>query len=362
MFWYLLNILIIMIAGYTSVKGTDSYILDNQGSVLRKKRACVVATINCILMSGLRHISIGADTLNYVYIFKNVLATSWEDIYNTIYQKYVFGFGDRDPAYLLLQKIFQIFSQDYRVYFFFVALLYFIPLGIALYRHSTDVVMSYVLFISLYFGFFGTTGIRQTIVSGIIFYFGVELILKRKLFLFLLLIILLSTIHGSAICFIPFYWLSRIKIDKFTLISYWVAIILSFVFKDKLLVILQHFAGYKDYTQYEGAGAPTFTLLMLLISLFISFYHEMIICDDEFANLSVNAVFIGMFFSSLLMINPSFMRVVQYYSVFLMYVLPQCQLAFKEGKSRRLYSIIVIIALVLLLIQTHPQYKFCWQK
>ena len=98
---------------------------------------------------------------------------------------------------------------------------------------------------------------------------GIELIKRKKFIPFFILIILMSTVHASVLCFLPFYWLSRIKINKVTLTVYWFAIIFSFVFRNQLFSFLKNVAGYEQYSEYEGAGATTFTSLLLLIAIIL---------------------------------------------------------------------------------------------
>ena len=81
--------------------------------------------------------------------------------------------------------------------------------------------------------------------------------------------------------FLPFYWLSRIKINKVTLTVYWFAIIFSFVFRNQLFSFLKNVAGYEQYSEYEGAGATTFTSLLLLIAIYTTFAYKLMLYKDD---------------------------------------------------------------------------------
>ena len=71
MIWYLLNIAILTIAYLLPERQNLSDIGQDVGQQ-KRKRICIVGTITWVLLSGLRHISIGADTSSYKYIFNSV--------------------------------------------------------------------------------------------------------------------------------------------------------------------------------------------------------------------------------------------------------------------------------------------------
>lgn len=54
------------------------------------------------------------------------------------------------------------------------------------------------------------------------------------------------------------------------------------------------------------------------------------------------------------------MRVVQYYSIFIMFLLPQCGNVFIK-RDQKYFKIICSILMILLLIKNQPEYVFFWQ-
>lgn len=371
MFWYLLNILTIVLAwlwpinNINSKKNTEKkqYIYQS----IRKKRVCVIATINWIILSGLRNLSIGADTLAYkVYRFDKTINIPWNNIFYNFCLKYIKNAPIKDPGYPLIEKVFQIFSTNYQMFLIFIAIIFFIPLSILIYKYSMRPCFSYIIFSTLFYSFFAITGQRQTIATAIVVFGGIELIIRRKLISFLLLVALSSTIHGSAICFLPFYWISMIKINKISLSIYWILITFSFIFKNQFLGFLQKIVGYEDYVFYETARGGTFLLLLLLLSIFITIFYKIILEKCKLTKIkiisevSINALFIASIFSSLLLINQSFMRVIQYYSIFIMFLLPQCRYIFSK-EYRLFFEVVCCTLMIILLIKNQPSYIFFWQ-
>lgn len=362
MFWYLLNVFVIILAWFwpqTALNQGEEVILDK-----RKKCVCIVATINWIILSGCRGWSVGSDTIQYkVGHFDKTLETSWGNVMLGLYQKYVMHMDVKDPGYRVIEKIFQAFSGSYQLFLVAVAVIFFVPLGVSIYKRSQNPCLSYVLFCALFFSFFAITGQRQTIATAIVVFGGISLIEKRKLLPFLIICILASTIHQSALCFIPFYWISQIKISKPVLLLYWVGIIGMFIYRYQAKAFLLPILGYEQYMgEYEGARAGTFMYLLLLLAAFVTIFSQ---CfsqkDDPIIRMSINALMLASLFTPMLLMNPSAMRIIQYFSIFLLFLLPELAYVFMEGTSRNLfYGISYSVLIVLLAIKPHT-YVFFWQ-
>ena len=73
--------------------------------------------------------------------------------------------------------------------------------------------------------------------------------------------------------------------------------------------------------------------------------------------MSINALMMACGFSPLLLINPSCMRVVQYYSVYLMFLLPELRYVFRKN-SQALFLRIIGLIMIALLIKQMPSYRF----
>lgn len=376
MFWYLLNIFIIIGVSIVQVDNGRYPMPQQQSRKLRiaeeeSKRICVVATLNWVILSGFRHYSVGNDTIAYRdFRFLKTMERSWGSILGDFYLKYVEGVKIKDPGYPLLEKVFQIFFDNYTLWLVAIAAFFFILMGKSIYRYSTNPCLSYVLFSTLFYSFFAITGHRQTIATAIVVFWGTEMIAQKRFVPFLLTVAAASTIHMSALCFLPFYWLSKIKLSKMTLSLYWFIIVLSFAFRTQFMIVLQKMVGYESYEFSDRASAGNFMFLMFGVAIFITLFYKPILKDitenlDSYKvkmiELSFNAIFIACIFMSLLLINPAFMRVVQYYSIFLLIVLPTFQFAFTSS-SRWIFNGICIAIMVALLIHTRPFYYFVWQK
>lgn len=359
MIFYLINIFFIVITWYFPVNVINE--TDNQKCIaVRSKRVCIVGAIDWIILSGFRSLMVGADTKVYALSFDNAAMSSWESLWKNVFLAYFqrIDVQGKDFGFSIIEKMVRQFTSSYTVWLIMIAFLFTIPMAVYIYRYSSNACLSWIVYSTLFYSFFSITGHRQAIATAIGLWGGLELIRKRKFVPFIVLILIASTIHKSVLCLIPFYWVSQIRITKLKLFLYIIGIICSFLYRNQLMIILQAIIGYEGYEQYEAAQAGIFLFLLLAIALCIFVFWERIECSENaLLDMSVNAVMIACIFSSLLLINPSCMRVVQYFSIFLLFLLPEFECIFAEN-SKKLFLRIIGIVMILLLVRQMPFYSF----
>lgn len=369
---YIINIGLIVFEGL--------WLLYQVPTKINKKRFCILVSLQWILISGLRGLSIGPDTVSYFNNFERIKTYSWSYVLDFARTQLIMSSDAKAPGYTLLVKVFQIFCKDYQGFLIFVATVFFAGMGCSIYKHSKNPAISFILFSCLFYSFFAITGIRQTIVTSVVVFGGIELIKRKKLILFIVCVLLMSTIHASAICFLPFYWIARIPINKKSLSIYWILMLSAFVFRNRFMLLLQLLTGYDQYVQTEDAHIGTFVYLLILIAIIITAFYKGIVLENEkkcqnsqyivetirknnltIKQISTNGLFLACIFSSLLLINQNTMRVVQYYSMFLIYILPEIPNIFVKRRDVWIFNTTVFIVLVWLLVRGNPQYFFFWQ-
>ncbi|WJE46140.1 EpsG family protein [Peribacillus frigoritolerans] len=353
---YLINIFLIVFFAF--------FLLWYNPTQIKKKLFCILIAIQWILISGLRHIDIGPDTDQYLYRFNEVKYTSWEQLIRSLFG-FIFGGEDvKDPGYSLFVKVVQLLITDYQLYLILVAMIFTIPLAIYIYKNSSDPFLSFILYSCLFYSFFSITGIRQTIATAIGVFLGYKFIKQRSLIKFLLTVGLSALFHKSALILIPFYFIANKKITWKYLVSISLLIPISWVFKGKILTIMAEISGYNGYDmQLEGAGAKTFSLLLLAVLIVALWRMPIILKNNNNNNHNLNALFIAVIFVSFTFINQNAMRLVQYYSIFLLLLLPEITKSFSEEDRKLgfLIKYIITIVLIALLIKNSPYYLFFWQ-
>lgn len=328
-----------------------------------KKLFCILASLNWILLSGLRHISIGADTLAYFHSYNRTLWTSWNDLFNN-FVEIIFhgseGLGkDKDPGFYLFVKMTQLLTHNYQIFLIIIALIFTVPLGVWIYRNSKNPFISFLIYSVLFYSFFSITGHRQTIATSIVVLIGYKYIKERRLLPFILLTFIAFAIHKSALVFFPFYFLANKKVTKKYLITTLSIFPLLMFFRVPIALFFQNLSGY-DYGIYEGAGTTNFTVLLILIAIVSLWKSKVILKNNPQATHFFNALVIAVLVTPLTWVNPDAMRVVQYYSIFLMLLVPEIINSFKKDERPMVYFVVIGL-LVMLLVRSNPQYMFFWQ-
>lgn len=337
----------------------------------KSTRKCYIITILSlfILESSLRHLSVGPDTYGYFSKFANTEFTSWSDIFKSFGDTYLRGEG-KDPGYYLYVKAFQIFSNDFNIFLFFNACFFFIPLGIILYRYSNHIfqlAFAFVLYISL-FRIIALSGIRQQIAMG--FSFIAFLYFQNKEYKkYFISIFLGSFIHISLLLFLLLY-LVNVFVDKKIKILHWLTFLsvpLVIIFANIIVLFMASFIKNDYYSGYGlkemSGGAQTYVGLILLIS----FSCLLFLKKDFFNNNYNNKVFYSnlpllTFFSPLIMLDGSMIRMGQYFTIYLMLLIPFLfDYITKKGSLRiYLYSFSIVL-LILLSLSTPTKYYFFWE-
>jgi len=357
---YLLNIFILIAYGFLIKisKGLLYSSTANYGALV----FCVLASFNWILISGLRHVSVGDDTLAYQDWYEDTYYSTWQGIFDFFVGVYSGAVDGKDPGYDVFVKITQFFFSDYNAYLFLVAVIITGLMARWIYRYSSDVLLSFLIYSVLFFAFFALTGIRQSIAAALIVFLGYDLIVKRKLWWFLVLAIVASTIHKSAIIFTIFYFIHQIRLSRSQYIYVMLVLPVLFLFKDPLSAFFKSIAGLEEYGVYEEAGTYNFTVLMLLIGAVVLWRYDKIIKNSPLSFSLINAYLLSMFFLPLTFVNPSAMRVVMYFSVFLMLLIPEIIRTF--GRRDRLvayFSIVAVLIFMFIRANSERSYLFFWQ-
>lgn len=366
----LIQLVIIFLSWLVYVILTSLYKLDtiNQSRVL--KNYVVFICLLLILQSALRNIAIGADTYAYYNEFENVKDLDWDSIFYKFYQVYVLYDG-KDAGYTLLQKIFQVISSNFQFYLFCIAVFFFSAFGKFIYQNIKSIRDAFIvlcIYQAIYYDFFSITGIRQTLATGLLL-LSCNSIYKRKLIKFLVLCLLAMTIHKSAIIFIPFYWLANLKHPaRYTKVAI-LALPLIFIFARPLAIYLTTFEFTSQYAMYaestyETTGASNFILLMLIAAIFLFLFQKRFNKSSKYEIVQINAFNIALLLTPLAWIDPSLMRIVQYYSIFMPLVLSnivnlaQIQL----NINPRLSLLIIIIIFTAIILKHDAPYAFFWEQ
>lgn len=350
MFVYLVNIMLICIWGVL--------LLLNKTTDTKKKIYCTIVAMQWILISGLRHVSVGADTYAYYYAFERVKNTPWKTILLQNWNYLFHGLGIKDPGYPLLEKIFQIFCGDYQVFLLLIAAVFTISMAVWIYKNSSMPCLSFIIYSVLFYAFYSVTGHRQTLATALIVFVGYKYIKEKKLLKFLVIAFIAFMLHKSSLVFIPFYFLAHRRITKPYVVTISGIIALIVLLGKQLYGPVALYMGFsEEHVDYAVGGAETYALILTLVSFVVLCMYPFIRKRREDANLLCNITFLTLMSSLLIFQHQGFMRVQQYYSLFIMITIPEVLLSLRK-EERALAYVAVTVILIAYLIKCHPYYQF----
>ncbi|WCG37218.1 EpsG family protein [Aerococcus urinaeequi] len=187
------------------------------------------------LISGLRW-GVFGDYFNYAnnyIIYKN---SFWESLITF-----------NEPGIRFIAYISQYIYDDYATMFLICSLLTISLFIIPLYKHSDYFFISILLyiFIGAWHGSFN--GVRQYIASAIIF-FGHRLIYEKKFWKYLIVVIVASLFHSSAMIMILLYFVPKSKLNFIQIIIFLLLIIITLSSYNYIFEFIEIFFNrYRSY-------------------------------------------------------------------------------------------------------------------
>lgn len=175
-------------------------------------RGLVLAASCAILFFffALRGEQVGVDTKYYCRVFRQFVDIPLRDVFHAV----TYGSSARtwkfdfEPGFRLFNKLLTYLSANPQTITIATAVLIFVPLYAFVYQSSANVWLSMWLFLTL--GIFQTDmNVSRNAVAIFLCYLALPLIEKRRPVPYVLLVLLASAFHQTALLFLPVYLLIR---------------------------------------------------------------------------------------------------------------------------------------------------------
>ena len=212
----------------------------------------------------------GNDTIGYINRFLILRNYSYKEIATLEY---------RDIGFFYLVKTISLFTSSPTIFLLITAFLSLVGVFVSARRYSNYPILVMFFYITLGNFLFVLTGIRQAIAMSICL-LSMLFIEKRKLIPFILVVWLASTIHRSALIFLPTYFLSRRTINSSNLVLTVIVTAIAYYFYDSLLDVANDIIGY-DYGVEEVDNGLIFYMVLLVVLLFTFINREYWITEDK---------------------------------------------------------------------------------
>lgn len=347
---YLINII--------SILGFGFALIHTSPSDAKKKVYCTICAVQWILLSGLRDYSIGNDTKQYAYLFEEGFYTSWKTLIGNCWNYLLHGYKTKDPGYYLLQKIFQIFSHDYRLWLFFIAIVFTGLMARWIYKYSSMPDISFLVYSVLFFAFYSVTGHRQTLATAMIVFLGYEYAKKRQFVKFAIVAFIAFMLHKSSLVFIVYYLIANSSITSTYFIFMFGASFIIALLGKQLYGPLASFLGFADeQIDYSGGGAETYATILVLLCLVCFCFYPWINKKRTDSKYLYNMMTLTFVTTLLVYQNQTFMRIQQYFSLVIMIFIPELIQAF-DRNYRVIAYLFVVGFLCAYFFRISPQYSF----
>ena len=291
------------------------------------------------LIAALRKYTVGIDmNILYAPLFPKIASVDFSNL-----SIFPIEFG-----YVLFNKILSLFSSDVQILIVFSSIFVISIYGYFIYKNSSNVFISTLLFIMLNIYFMCMNIVRQQIaVSFILIAFCLWFNKKGKINIYsIILILVASSFHASSIIMIPILLLYGKKYNKNTIIIFLTVAIISLLFYKQFINLYANFStmfnlsNNKDYTYYlesEKYGISIVnlnsisSLLLSLGILAISYYYLIYLSIDNitFEKKLKNSFYMYMvsFYTlfNILVLKMGILQRLQYYFLpFVLLIIPEC--------------------------------------
>lgn len=238
--------------------------------------------------------------LIYFSTFRDGLGEDYYQYIIRIQNNYTLSFFD-EPAFTWISSWINRYNLSYIVFFFITSVLVVLFSILSLFKlpYPFFSILTFLIhFGGGYIQSFNT--IRQCVAVGF-FIYAYKFIFEKKLFQYLLVIVLASFFHLSALLLIPVYWL----VDKKNPKGLMIGILLISIFFPKILVtpILSLLLNIEEYSQYANdemglAQSGLFLVMSILFLIILIFKNKF---ED---NRKLNSIF-NLGYTSVVLFNLS---------------------------------------------------------
>ena len=300
-----------------------------------------------------------ADTSNYIYMFRHCS----RDLVDILA---CWNSDNKAPGFDTFNILFKHFvSANYHNWLMTIAIISGVPIMLTIRKHSEHFFYSVFLFIVTLNFTWMLNGIRQFVVVAILFKTS-DWIVEKKTYKFLLVVLLLSTVHYTALIMIPVYWIVQERPFGKKIIFFTIVLLVSILFFEPFVDVLEvtladtAYSGYtKQFAMDDGVNPIRF--VVMLVPTLIAFVgrRKIIQMNDVYINLCVNmsTVAAGLYFLGIFTSGILIGRLPIYFELYNLILLPYLlKVCFKKQSSRVMYLLCTIGFLLFYYLQRGSLY------
>ena len=346
----------------------------------KKKRLCyiVICSFVFVFIGSMRspewmEMQYGIDTMAYNEMYARAQDMSWSEIWFDFKLRYFVGNGDFDIGYTALSKLIGYITDEYCFFSMLADLIFFIALGIMLYRYSTSMkqlMFAFVFYIAL-IQMYLIGGARQMFAIG----FDIMALLAlfdKKTIRALIFLLLGIPFHFSSLLFLLpmiMIWADiKPRFLKTLHVLFLLLIPVSLLMPNQVILFLAGLSGVDKYSHYGSqviqGGAVTYIILIELLSIFCAVaIKRKDLSDDEVLRKFYTMVPFFTFFAPLIRSNGSMDRITLYFYLYIVILIPYAlDCMFKKSERGPAYAFTIGALVLLIVLNDQFIYYFFWQR
>ena len=272
--------------------------------------------ISMVLIAGLRNPEMGLNDFanGYIYGWRIACNSSWTEL---------FGYMDnsksalKDPGFAVICKLLSLISTDEFFFQFVINIPYFAVLCWFVRKHSCNYALSYIVVIALQY-FTLTYYLLRPMCAIMFIVLAIDSIIENRNKRGIIYTLSAATVHSSAIVFIIFFVVKRLKNIKRYPIYAVCVLAVSLFGRNIVMFILQNILGSSRFVYYlnanmtEGLSRYFIALLFLVIEWFIFLRLKDV---DDADKTMLNMSMLGTAFLAFTPIIADFWRIAWYFEV-----------------------------------------------
>lgn len=300
------------------------------------------------------------DYKNYTNLFELYNKYSFSELFNAGFQNEI--------GFIYLNKIIGIISEDVTYFFAIMSLIILFGFFYHFKKYSVNLWLSVLMFITAG-SYYASFNITRHIFAVAIVFVGSKFLYDRRFLKWVLVVILASLFHKTAIIMIPFYFILnfRINIRNWILIAIG-SVITILLFDDIVMFAQQHL--YEQYTEdsYGMWGqAITNVVLPLAFLVFSLLNIKKLHPNNNKHRIWLNAVIFYAFFNLLALQIEMVERLGRFFAPYALLLVPYILSRIQNNHLRFFYMMLLIATLILynyviLSDSVFDPYYFIWDK
>lgn len=295
----------------------------------KNRNVAIFCSVAVIAVIAFRHPSMGVDlnyggNTGYLFSYHEISGFSWSRIFGQPYLNY-------EKGYVVFNKLLSYLFTDVQFLLIACALISLIPVCVFLYKNSSSMVMSLIIYMSLPTFVFVYSGLRQAIAIGIC-YIAISFAYKKKFLPFLFAVILAVVFHKTSILFLVAFPLMNIKFKQ---VHRWISLgILAFVFVFRTQIYSIAILLFGKTTKPDNNGAYVFFLALVAVYVVCFIYSDKTRKNEGFLNL----LFVACLIQAMGGVQNTVVRAAYYFIPVVAVLIPNVVMRIKDSFERTVIS------------------------